>query len=143
MPAPLNHPPYPGCETGGRPKKYTDEFIEIEAIEFEKWMKLDTSIYFKRFAISRGYHPNRLLEFAEQNEKFSGVFELAKAWQECKLAEGGLMNTFNSTFTKFVMANIFGWTDKVESKISGDASNPLAFILNSIDGKTKDLISDE
>ena len=31
MPAPKKHPPYPGCETGGRPLKYTKEFIEKEA----------------------------------------------------------------------------------------------------------------
>jgi len=33
MPAPLNHPPYPGCETGGRPRKYSTEDIERFADE--------------------------------------------------------------------------------------------------------------
>jgi len=28
MGAPKGHPPYPGCETGGRPKKWTDEALE-------------------------------------------------------------------------------------------------------------------
>ena len=143
MPAPLNHPPYKGCETGGRPTKYTPEFIEAEAQAFEKWMDLEDSIYFKRFAISRGYNPNRLNEWAKENEKFSVVYEKAQAWQETKLVEGGLRNEFNAGFTKFVMGNVCGWTDRTETKVSGDAANPLAFLLQKVDGGSRDLINEE
>lgn len=143
MPAPRGHPPYPGCETGGRPKKYTDKFIEKEAVEFEKWMKQPDNIYFKRFAIDRGYHPQRFSEFAEKNEKFSEVYAMAKAWQETRLAEGGLTSEFNSGFCKFVMGNVCGWVDKQETKLSGDAVNPLAFLLKSVDGASKDLVTDD
>ena len=142
MPAPEGHEPYNTQGEGGRPLRYTQEFIENEAAEFEEWMKHPESIYFKRFAINRGYHPNRLAEFADQNERFSGVYAQAKAWQEVRLAEGGLTNEFNSGFCKFVMGNVCGWVDKVENKISGDGVNPLACVLNLIDGKTKDLIND-
>lgn len=142
MPAPLNHAPYNTEGEGGRPQKYTKEFIEAEATAFESWMNEPSSIYFKRFAINRGYHPQRLSEFAEQNERFSEVYALAKAWQECRLAEGGLTNEFNGGFCKFVMGNCHGWSDKIESKISGDAANPLSFILSSISGTSKDLVND-
>ncbi len=37
-PAPINHPAYNQNGEGGRPQKYTDEFIEAEAIAFEDWM---------------------------------------------------------------------------------------------------------
>lgn len=141
MPAPLNHPPYAGCETGGRPTKYTAEFIEAEAEAFKEWMQKPDSIYFKRFAVNRGYHPNRLVEFASQNEKFSCVYAQAQAWQECRLAEGGLTSEFNSGFCKFVMGNVCGWAEKTETKVSGDSANPLAFVLQNIDGTTKDLIN--
>src|SRR5271154_77221 len=143
MPAPLNHPPYPGCETGGRPTKYTQEFIEEEADAFLAWMNKPGSIYFKRFAVDRGYHPNRLAEFAEQNEKFSCAYERAKAWQEMRLVEGGLLNEFSGSFTKFVMGNVCGWTDRVETKVSGDAVNPLTFLLQQVDGETKDLVNEK
>lgn len=142
MPAPLGHEPYPGCETGGRPTKYTDEFIESEADAFNKWMDLPDSIYFKRFAINRGYHPNRLTEWAKENQKFSCVYEKARAWQECRLAEGGLTNEFNSGFCKFVMGNVCGWVDKQETKISGDAANPLQFLLERADGASKELVDE-
>ena len=143
MPAPKGHEPYPGCENGGAPKKYTSEFIEKEAEAFETWMKDSNNLYFKRFAIQRGYHPQRLSEFAQQNEKFSEAFDRAKAWQEAKLVEGGLMGVFNCGFTKFVMSNICGWSDKQETKVSGDAVNPLAFLLQQADGLSKDLVKDE
>jgi len=140
MPAPKNHTPYPGCQNGGRPAKYTKAFIESEADAFLLWMKNPESIYFKRFAIDRGYHPNRLSEFAENNEKFSGVYEKAKAWQEVRLVEGGLLSEFNAGFTKFVMGNVCGWVEKQETKVSGDAANPLAFLLQKVDGQSKVLV---
>ncbi len=143
MPAPKGHEAYEGCETGGRPKKYTNEFIENEAIEFEKWMQQPGSIYFKRFAFSRGYSQQRLSEFAEVNEKFSETLARVREWQEIRLAEGGLTNEFNASFCKFVMGNACGWSDKTETKLSGDAVNPLAFILQNIDGDSKELVKDE
>jgi DNA-packaging protein gp3 len=143
MGAPRGHSPYSGCETGGRPVIYTDEFIENEADEFKKWMQLPNSIYFKKFALNRGYHPQRLTEFASQNQKFSEVYEKAKVWQECKLVEGGLLGDYNAGFTKFVMGNTCGWAEKSQTQVSGDTANPLEFLLNRIDGTTKDLIADE
>ena len=139
MPAPKKHPPYPGCETGGRPLKYTKEFIEKEADEFLKWLQQPLNVYFKKFALERGYHPQRLSEFAEQNQKFSDVYRMAQAWQEAKLVDGGLNNIYNAGFTKFVMGNTCGWTDK--QQVSGDAINPLSILLQKVDGSSKDLIS--
>ena len=143
MPAPKGHKPYAGCETGGKPAKHTAEFIEAEADAFEEWMKKPGSIYFKRFAIDRGYHPQRFGEFADRNEKFAEVYKQAQAWQEVRFVEGGLTSEFNSGFCKFVMGNTCGWSEKHETKISGDVANPLQFILDKVDGKSKELIKDE
>lgn len=142
MPAPIGHEAY-NKGAGGRPIKYDAIYIEGEASAFEEWMNQPGSIYFKRFAIDRGYHPNRLAEFAEQNEKFSGVYARAKVWQEVKLAEGGLTGNFNGSFCKFVMGNVCGWVDKVENKLSGDVVNPLAFLLQKADGESKGLVNEK
>lgn len=142
MPAPTGHEPYNTNGEGGRPKKYTEEFIEAEATAFEAWIKDQKNVYFKRFAITRGYHPQRLSEFAEQNNRFSEAYKLAQAWQEVKLVEGGLSGKFNSSFTKFAMSNLCGWTDRTETKVSGDAANPLAFLMQKIDGSSKDLVNE-
>lgn len=145
MPAPKGHAPYPGCETGGRPKKYTSEFIEAEADAFEKWMddKSGKNLWYEDFASGRGYDPNLLSLWAKENEKFSGVYTRAQSWQKSLLIRGGLLNKFNASITKLVLANTVGWTDRVESKVSGDSTNPLAFILRNVDGTSKELVNGE
>jgi hypothetical protein len=141
MPAPKGHEPYSGCETGGRPKKYTDEFIENEAVEFEKWVEKPNSPWFEDFANQRGYPGEYLSRWAKTNEKFHQAYERAQSMQKGLLIKGGLTNKFNPGFTKFVMANTCGWSDRQETKLSGDAANPLAFLMQQIDGKSKDLIN--
>lgn len=140
MPAPKGHPPYNKKGEGGPPKKYTLEFIDNEADEFEKWMKKPDSLYYKEFAYERGYHYARFSEFCEVSEKFADAYLKARMWQENKFLRGGLLNQFNAGFCKFVMANTCGWTEKSETKLSGDAVNPLAFVLKTIDGDSKELI---
>ena len=140
MSAPKGHSPYPGCENGGRPLKYTKQFIENEATAFLEWMKRPTSIWYKDFALERGYNPDLLSLWAKENEKFSGVYALSQHWQQSKLVNGGLLCTFNASFTKFVMANTCGWADKTQQMISGDTVNPLSFLLQSCDGKSKELV---
>lgn len=141
MPAPKGHKPYVGSEKGGRPIKYTSAFIEVEAEAFEAWMRREDSLWYKDFALERGYLPDQLSEWAKINEKFSRVYKKSQEWQLSKLVKGGLIGKFNGSFTKFVLGNTAGWTDK--SQIMGDTANPLAFVLQKIDGLSKDLISDE
>ena len=38
------------------------------------------------------------------------------------------------------MANLSGWTDK--QQVSGEATNPLAFLLQKADGQSKDLVNE-
>lgn len=142
MPAPKGHKPYAGAETGGCPERYTDAFIEREATLLLEWLKNDCNVYFKKFALERGYHPQRLSEFAQKNKKFSEALEKAKAWQELRLIEGGLQGGYNATITKFVLTNCHNWTDRTQQTLSGDTVNPLSFILQSCDGKTKALVHD-
>jgi DNA-packaging protein gp3 len=142
MAAPKGHEPYAGCEKGGelggRPEKYTQEKIEWEADAFLEWMARPDSIWYKDFALERGYPAEYLSIWAKSNKRFSQVYERAKEWQQSKLVKGGLLNQFNAGFTKFVMSNTCGWTDR--QQISGDAANPLSLLLQKVDGGTKDLV---
>lgn len=126
--------------SGPPPRKYTHEFIEQEAIAFIHWFAQPNNIYFKRFALERGYPPDELAHFAKKNEVFKRAYLFAKEWQECKIVEGALFNKLNSNFAKFAMANLSGWSDK--QQVSGDAANPLAFLLQQVDGQSKDLINE-
>ncbi|WP_068469954.1 terminase small subunit [Candidatus Protochlamydia phocaeensis] len=143
MPAPKNHPPYPGCETGGRPRRYSKEDIERFADELIIWMKKESNFWLKDFCLERDIDPDFMAEWAKENKKFNGAYKLAKGIQESRIFKGAMMETFNTGMSKFALMNCHGWADKQESKISGDASNPLAFVLNSIDGQSKDLVDGE
>ena len=74
----------------------------------------------------------------KKNEVFRRAYELAKQWQECKIVEGALFNRLNSNFAKFALSNLSGWSDR--QQLNGDITNPLAFLLQKIDGYSKDLI---
>jgi len=139
MPAPVGHPNW-NLENIGRPKKYTDEFINNEAIEFCRWFLTTDALYFKEFAFERGYSPQRLSEFANSNKNFSEALNIAHEWQEIKLFKGGLTGEFNSGFCKFAMSNICGWADKSEQKLSTDPNNPIAPWIQQANGTSKDLV---
>lgn len=141
MPAPKGHAPYKGCEKGGRPTKYTKDFIENEADAFVVWMKREKSIWYKDFALERGYLPDQLSEWAKVNEKFSRVYKQSQEWQQSLLIKGGLLSKFNSNITKLVLGNTCGWTDK--QQIAGDPRQPLEFLIKGIDGGSKDLVDDD
>jgi hypothetical protein len=142
MAPPKNHPPYPGCETGGRPRKYTDDEIETFADELIAWMKKPTNLWFKDFCLDKDIDPDCMSDWAKSSDKFSGAYRLAKARQESRLVNGGLMEAYNGGIVKFVLANAHGWSDRQETKVSGDATNPLAFLLHKADGKSKDLVNE-
>ena len=143
MPAPQGHEPFKGCETGGRPIKYTPEKIEAYADELIEWMKIPTNIWFKDFCLEKDINPDLMSEWAANNDKFSGVYRLAKHRQESRLVNGGLMNIYNSSIVKFVLGNALGWVDKHEPKVSGDVVNPLTLLLRSINGTSKELVNDK
>ena len=139
MPAPKGNKFAVG-NSGQPPSKYTQEFMEQEAKAFISWFCNPENIYFKRFALERGYPPDELSRFAQKSEVFARALTFAKAWQECKIVEGALFNKLNSNFAKFAMANLSGWSDK--QQVSGDANNPLAFLLQKADGQSKDLVNE-
>ncbi len=142
MPAPKKHKPYPGCETGGRPRKYTTEQIEAFADELIAWMKIPTNVWFKDFCLDKDIDPDLMKTWSVESEMFSGAYRLAKMRQESRLVNGGLVEIYNGSIVKFVLSNAHGWADKHESKLSGDASNPLAFLLQKADGESKGLVNE-
>lgn len=142
MPALAGHPPYNTQGEGGRPRKYSIEQIDAFADELLVWMKTPTNVWFKDFCLDRDIDPDLMSEWSVESERFGGAYKLAKARQESRLINGGLMNIYNGAIVKFVLGNAHGWVDKQETKLSGDAVNPLACVLNIIDGSTKDLIHD-
>jgi DNA-packaging protein gp3 len=140
MSAPKGHRSFCKKGEGGKPKVHTDAFIEKEADALCEWFRDPNNLYFKSFALERGYCAQRLSEFAEKNEKFAEAYRRAKDWQECRLVQGGLCNIYNPTITKFILINCHGWKERQE--VSGSNVDPfIAQILLQCDSKTKDLVN--
>ena len=143
MPAPKGHPPYPGCETGGRPRRYSTEDVERFADELIEWMKDESRFWLKDFFLERKIDPDFMSMWAKENEKFAGAYRLAKGLQESRIFKGSMLATFNGNMSKFALMNCHGWVDKQETKLSGDAANPLNFLLEKADGASKEFVKDE
>lgn len=126
--------------SGQPPQIYTPEWLSNEAKLFKEWMEKPDSYYFNSFAIERGYSPQRFPEFAEKSPEFAETLKIAKQWQQSKLVTSGLKNETNASITKFVLQNCHGWAER--QQISGDANNPIAFLLETSDGKSSDLVNE-
>ena len=125
---------------GQPPQIYTEEWMEQEAKLLIEWFEVPRNIWLKGFALTRGYDPARLDEFADKSIVFALALKKAKSIQEYKLVDMGLFNEINSNITKFTLTNNHGWSEK--QQISGDQNSPLSFLMTKQDGNTKDLISD-
>lgn len=116
-----------------RPPKYTKEWIDQESVLFEAWMKKDDSIFFKQFAIERGYSPQRFTEFAKDSEMFAEVFARAKDWQEAKISTLALWKKLDPSISKWVLSVHHKLHAIEDLKESG---------IEHLSGKSKDLIND-
>ena len=103
MPAPKGHPPYPGCERGGQPPKYTKEDIDRYADEFKEWWKNPENVWYKDFCLERDIDPDYMSEWAKINEKFKGALKISKPKQESRIINGSLKNKYNSAISKLIL----------------------------------------
>jgi hypothetical protein len=140
--APLGHEAYPGCETGGRPKRYDEKFIEEEADHLEKWMEKKENIFIEDFCLERGYSYNRAVEWSKTNEKFSVTYDRFQMKQRVALFKGGLSKKFAFPMCALLLSHSHGIVSKSEQKLSGDAGNPLSFLMTKADGLSKELINE-
>ena len=140
---PKGHPPYPGCETGGRPPIYTPEVIEGWAEKFKEWLKDERHFWLKDFALDNDFHPDYLSEWAAKNEKFRRVYEIAKERQQSRLVNGAITNTYNPSFTKFVLNVHHDWIEKKQTIHTNDPDSPVPNWIMATSGDTKDLVNDE
>jgi len=142
MVAPKGHAPYPGCETGGRPRRHSTEDVERFADELIVWIKKESSFWLKDFCLERDIDPDYMSIWAKENEKFAGAYKIAKSFQESRIFKGAMQETFNTTMSKFALMNCHGWADRQETKMSGDAVNPLAFLIKESAQSTKELVNE-
>lgn len=143
MAPPKGHAPYKGCETGGRPKIYTKDFIDNEADKLNEWIQDRNNIFIEDFCFERGYHSSRIDEFVRDSDKFSLVYGMLKMRQKTALFKNGLNRKYAHPMCALILSNNHNVHLKTEQKLTGSATDPLEFLLNKADGKTKDLVDDK
>jgi len=104
----------------GRPLKYDDLDIELEAEALLEWTekhKEDEVFWLKNFALERGYAPQRLSDFANKNKYFMETLNYVKGIQEFRIVNGGLLNDYNSKIVGLLLKNCHYYQDKVEQVV--------------------------
>jgi hypothetical protein len=112
---------------GGRPKKYTKQYIDELADRMAEWFGIqlnqpvnqkdfesNKNILLKKFAVLNGFSEQRISEFAAKNEKFSEVLKVVKDVQWVKVADG-LTEGGNKTTGYIFLGKQFGMRDRQEA----------------------------
>ena len=140
MPAPKGHPAYNVNGEGGRPKKYTEEFINKEAFALEEWMQKKDNVFIEFFAFERGYDEDNIADFERNSERFSRVYKKFKMRQKGMIFEGGLKRKYAHPMCALVLSNNHNVHAKTVTTVTNNNQDSLSSILDDIDGNTKDLI---
>jgi hypothetical protein len=143
MPAPKGHPPYNKNGEGGRPKKWTTEVIDIEAMALEEWDKDNNNLFIQDFCRERGYHESNIDLFVASSERFSLAYNMLKMKQKSALFKGGLTKKFGFPMCSLVLSCNHGIHAKTENIISTNSDNPFSIIINNIEGNSSDLVISE
>ena len=141
MAPPKGHLPYNINGEGGRPKIYTKEFIEKEAIALEEWMQITENNFIEFFCFERGYHEDKIADFDKDSDRFHRVYKIFKMKQKAMIFEGGLKRKYAHPMCALVLSNNHNIHAKTETTVTNTTKDSLETLLDEIDGKSKDLLS--
>ncbi len=137
-----NKPMHKTRFNSGPPVKYPDHALEDFGRALLEWMDIEDNVFLKDFCVFHHLYQDDLAKFARRSEFFKNCLNIAKDIQESKFAMGGLKRKYDPSMARFMLMNHHGYSSKAETKVSGDAKDPIAIFLTEIDGKTKDLVEE-
>lgn len=141
MPAPKGHPPYNKKGEGGRPKVYTEQYINDLARHLNYWIDEDiNNIFIERWCLQNDIPEEKVTKELVKNDRFSQAYKKLQTKQKVALCEGSLKRKFAHPMCALILSHSHGMYQKTEQKISGSATDPLAFVIQEVDGLTKDLV---
>lgn len=134
---------------GGRPKKYTDEFINNEADALENYlyesMANELLLKLETFCLNRGYTTDLISQWAKINKKFSKVLKTVKKFQVEQIVNGAITNKLNPTFSMFLLKCQYGFNDGNVRKIevSGKDGQAIKTENNNTTKVKKELVDED
>ncbi len=97
-------------------KYYKDGTLQCRTPKFVLPPRFPT---FELFAASIGVVPNTLLNWCEKHPRFADTYALAKSIQLGIAKSHGIMKDYDSNFTKFLLVNDHGMSDKATFESAG------------------------
>jgi len=94
---------------------YSTEYIEKEADALLEYAKKTALPFECDFSSKRGYHIQRMSEWANSNPYFSETLKAFKSFQRAKIIKKGFRMK-NSSFAIFTLKNVAGWRDSQDVK---------------------------
>lgn len=113
---------------GGRPPRYTPEFIEKEAEALLKWCKKEDSYYITGFSLERGYSRENLAIWAKKNGEFARAYRIAKETQEYRLFQNSLKGKINPVIAKWGLACNHKWKEPPTEVINTSQSSAQKYL---------------
>jgi len=141
MPPPFGHPNYDTEHKAGKKKKWTDDELEKMADEFENWWNNPYNVWFEDFALEKKIHPQRLSEWATQNDRFAEAMSHADAMQKSRLINGGLKKVFHHPMCALILHNKHDI--KTQPMILNGNNETIDDYIKQGDGQSKDLVTVE
>ncbi len=108
----------------GRPPTYSPEILEAARKYVDGGYGVFPSIAGLAVHLNVSRQTVRIWAQEAGKEEFSSIIDRLQALQERELLDKGLMGTYNSTIAKVVLTK-HGYTDKVESAITGKDGGPV------------------
>ncbi len=141
MPAPMGHPPYNTKGEGGRPKIYTEEYLNNEADALIEWLKDEDNIFIEDFCLKRDHHESRIDEFVDDNERFAVAYNKLKMKQRTALFKGSLTRQFAHPMCALILSHGHKIYQRTDQKVESKNTNVNHNWVTEVSGTTTDLVN--
>lgn len=117
----------------GRPVQFTQERIQEIKEAMERYIDENSVPIVAEFAYLNDIRRQKLYEIPELADTLGKLIDK----KEAQLEKGGLSNALNASMAKFSLAQL-GWSEKQETKVSGDIPVSISAKIEEIKAKYND-----
>lgn len=117
----------------GRPVEFTQERVQEIKETMERYIDENSVPIVAEFAYLNDIRRQKLYEIPELADTLGKLIDK----KEAQLEKGGLSNALNASMAKFSLAQL-GWSEKQETKVSGDIPLSISAKIEEIKAKYND-----